>query len=596
MTVFKLVKLFNELVITKQRRRRGVSNKITAHNGYDTETFQGKAHLICNQYSSLFIDFNASGGEGKEKILNYLCNGTTHKGRLNWFFNLNYDVRAILKWFTEEQVLELYNSGKLVDGVFTIEYLPSKIFTIKRNKEVYRYFDIAQFYGHSLNYNAEKYLGDKKIDTIDSQRLGYDTDYWDRNLGEIIHYCIHDADLTARLANLFFQKLDGVMNFSTTRPYSTGSIAQEYFIQNANIPTIEGIPRRILELHQDGYRGGRIELLKKGYFPSCNGYDIKSAYPSIMRGLLDYSMGEWIEDENCKKVDTGIYRINLSWFNDYVAPFPYSGDIGAIYPNGESEYIVNEKEIEFLRKWKKFNDFEILEGWEFIPYREVFPYRERIDYLFDRKESASDATEKLLYKLFINSIYGKTAQAIDKRRKDSKEKKVYHTGGLWNSIYANRITSLTRLQILDTAMPIIDSVIGFSTDSIHTTKTLKVPSNPVIGDFTEEYKGEEGVFLMAGLRLIGDSQKIRGYGGKVDLKRLLMDNPDVDKIPVIVDKPITIFESLKTDVYKFTDMNVFIPQNRVLDINGDLRRIWEDDFKSAKEVFKRNIDSMPIHI
>jgi hypothetical protein len=386
------------------------------------------------------------------------------------------------------------------------------------------------------------------------------------------------------------------MDFSTNKPFSTGSIAQEYFVRNANIPTIEGIPERILELHQDGYRGGRIELLKKGYFPTCNGYDIKSAYPSIMRNLLDYSIGEWIKDESCKRVDTGIYRINLSWYHDIVSPFPYSGDVGAIYPNGDCEYIVNEKEIEFLRKWKRFNDFEILEGWEFIPYREVYPYRERIDYLFERKERASDATEKLLYKLFINSIYGKTAQAIDKRRKDSEEKKVYHTGGLWNSIYANRITSLTRLQILDTAMPIIDSVIGFSTDSIHTTKTLSVPPHPIIGDFTEEYKGEEGVFLMAGLRLIGASQKIRGYGGKIDLRELLLSYPHLDKIPVKVDKPITIFESLKTEEYNFTDMNVFIEQDRVLDINGDLRRIWKDDFKCAKEVFERNIDSSPIHI
>jgi len=592
-----MVKLFNELVITRQRRGRRVSPKIKQHNGYDTETYRGKAFLICNQYSSLFINFDATEEEGKEKILAYLCNGTTHKGRLNWFFNLNYDVRAILKWFTEDEVYELYNSNKLMFGNYSIEYLPGKMFAISRGKkEVFRYFDIAQFYGGSLDSNAKKYLNDKKIDTIDRVRLGYDMEYWKENLGEIIKYCIYDADLTSRLADLFFHKLDEVMDFSTQKPFSTGSIAQEYFLKNANIPTIEGIPNRVLELHQDGYRGGRIELLKKGYFPSCSGYDIKSAYPSIMRNLLDYSQGEWIEDENCHRVDTGIYRINLSWYHDIVAPFPYSGDVGAIYPNGESEYIVNEKEIEFLRKYKKFNDFEILEGWEFVPYREVFPYRERIDYLFEQKENASDATEKLLYKLFINSIYGKTAQAIDRRRKDSEEKKVYHTGGLWNPVYANRITSLTRLQLLDTAMPIIDSVIGFSTDSIHTTKTLSVPSHPVIGDFTEEYKGEEGVFLMAGLRLIGGSQKIRGYGGKIDLRRLLESHPHLDKIPVKVDKPITIFESLKTKEYSFDDMNVFIEQDRVLDINGDLRRVWKDDFKSAKEVFKRNIDSSPIHI
>lgn len=597
-----MVKLFKDLFIEKQRRGYKLPKvPIEIHHGYDTETFHGKAYLICNEdkreeQAYLGLPFDISQDEAISHIVTFLLKKSWHRNEqgMNWFYNLDYDIRAIIKWLPEINIRELYNTSKTEFNGYKFSYLPSKVFTISHNKHSTSFFDIAQFYGKSLDYNARKYLNSQKIDTINSEKLGRSISYWEENYEEVVKYCRQDASLTAKLGKHFYDGLWDVMQFTSKKPYSTGSIAQQYFLARANIPTTYEIDDRILELHQDGYRGGRIELLQRGYFPSCNAYDIKSAYPSIMVDLLDYSKGEWIPDTDGEtNIPAGIYRVNCEWYHPVVAPFPVDTPYGAIYPNGKFETIINEAELAFIRKYDEFGSVEILEGYSFNVFKEVKPYNETIRFLFEQKEKSDDDTKKLLYKLFINSIYGKTAQAIDKRNKDSNEPLLYHTGTLWNPIYANRITSLTRLKLIETAMPIIDDVIAFATDSIHTTAELKVPNNPKLGDFTVEYQDEEGIFLMAGLRIVGKEQKVRGFGGKLNLRDVLKANPSKTQIPVMVDKPITIGQALKYKNLCLDDMNVFIPQRKILNINGDLRRGWYQKFKSATEVFRTSHKSTP---
>lgn len=599
-----MVKLYSQLAVTNQSRGRAKAVKpFTRFLGCDTETFEGKAYLICmcdedGISQTLKIPFDSE--EGLELILAFLVSGERQREvnkAMRTFYNLNYDVRAILRWFPVSNVDELYRTGKTNINGYKITFLSKKFFRISRPNQDYSvtYFDIAQFYGRSLDFNAKKYLNDEKVSTIDSSVLGSSITYWYDNYETIVEYCIHDCYLTAKLTELFFKKLETSMNFVTKKPYSTGSISQEYFLQRCYIPTVQNIPTEVLALHQDGYRGGRIELLKKGYFESVNAYDIKSAYPAHMRNLIDYSQGNWYQvAERDSRSDVGIYRIRLSWYHEYVAPFPVITEYGSVYPNGEYEVIANEKELDFLDKYSEFNEYEILDGWEFNSYRNEYPYRAEIDRLFTLKETTKDDTERLLYKLFINSIYGKTAQAIDRREKGSGEELKYTPGKLWNPLYCCRITALTRLQLLDTAMPIIEDVIGFATDSIHTTGSISVPSSPQMGDFTVEEEDVEGIFLMAGIRWMNDKSKMRGFSDKLDLKEILMSHPDKSILPIDLTRPVTVYEALRFKDVSFEDMNIFKTEARELNINGDVRRTWKGRFENSMEMMKRYIGSAPI--
>jgi len=114
---------------------------------------------------------------------------------------------------------------------------------------------------------------------------------------------------------------------------------------------------------------------------------------------------------------------------------------------------------------------------------------------------------------------------------------------------------------------------------------------------------------MSGIRYTDDKQKIRGLGQKLKLtddklkpekkdniytlEEILKINPDLDKISLYVEKPITIFQGLKYKNYTYEDINIFKPIEKILDINGDTRRIWHDDFKNANDALTRCIDSTP---
>ena len=259
-----------------------------------SETLFGKLHLITysgeNNSDYLYIDIN-NPQHNISDILQFLTQ-KKFRGAINWFYNLDYDARAIFRWLPTQNISELYHHKTTNFNNYKISYLPKKYLTIQKNKQTHNFFDIAQFFPGGLNKMSIKFLNNKKISTINNIILGSSKKYWSDNLTEIIKYCIHDSFLAGELGKLFYTNLWKNLKFNPQKPYSSGSISQELFINKSRyIPTIYNIPEKILEIHQNNYRGGRIEILKRGYFENIYSYDIKSAYPSEMINLLDYSNG-----------------------------------------------------------------------------------------------------------------------------------------------------------------------------------------------------------------------------------------------------------------------------------------------------------------
>lgn len=598
------MKKWDDLLLQNQSRRQTKHERINKHLGIDTETLNGKLKLIClstkngGKQEELYIE-DIEDEENLYSILLFLTN-TKYKDYLKWFYNIDYDFRAIIRYLPEELLIELYNENKVKFHNFEIKYLPKKYFSVSRNKYVWVYYDISQFFPSGLDKNAKKYLNNECKDNINAAVLGSSLNYWNDNRKEIIKYCKQDCKLTAQLADLFYSNLWKEIKFNPSRPYSSGSISQEYFLNNTFIPIIKNIPIAVLKLHQDNYRGGRIEILQRGYFDNLNSYDIKSAYPAQMAKLLDYSAGNWKRTTNFDDNYHGIYEIEYNCYEGYIGLFPQNFNNLTVYPNGEGlRTVVNEQELIFLQNNSNIADFKVLNGFQFIPFREVYPYKDLIMQLFHEKEVADDDNKRMIYKLFINSIYGKTAQAIY----DKKTKK-FRTGKLYNPIYSNRITSLTRLELIKNALSISKDVIGFSTDSIQTTKEIR--TGPKLGDFTFEYNAKNSVILMSGIRYTDDKQKIRGFGNQLSLDKttetkynladVLEMNPEKSKIPVYIKKPVTLFQGLTYSKYSAEDINVFMTNEKILDINGDYRRIWKDNFVNCADCLSRNISSIPIMI
>lgn len=601
------MKNFSDIVIMNQTRHKTKQKRIDNHIGYDTETINGYCKLICNSEGDYLYYADNDYSDDNEIILEILSFLSKNAGKsaLRWFYNINYDFRAIIKYLPNDTLIDLYNNNECTYEGFKISYLPAKFFRIEKNKHSNTFFDVSHFYQGGLDYNAKIYLNSSKIEDIDRKILGSNKNYWNDKKYKIIDYCIQDCKLTAGLGDLFYKNLWKEIEFNPKNPFSAGSISQEYFINNSRfIPTIHGIPDKILMLHQNFYRGGRIEILKRGFFKKLESYDLKSAYPSIMLDLLDYTNGKWIQSNEYDEKIHGIYRIRYKWLNDSIGVFPQTIDNLTIYPNIISDYyetVINEKELIFLESHLNDCEYDIIEGYQFIPFLEKYPYRECILNLFEQKEIAEkegDKNKRMIYKLFINSIYGKTAEAIYNKN-DCK----FHAGRLYNPIYCNRITSLTRLKLLEASYEIGNSVVGFSTDSILTEKPIsnKFIANK-LGCFTHEYTAFDSVVLMSGIRFIQTeededkkiSQKVRGFSNDINLKELLEANKDEDIIKTVINKPLTLFQGLAYNNLTKDDINIFTPVIKELNINGDYRRVWNETFKNAGECLTKRIESIPI--
>jgi hypothetical protein len=240
-------------------------------------------------------------------------------------------------------------------------------------------------------------------------------------------------------------------------------------------------------------------------------------------------------------------------------------------------------------------------GYEFYPKDLIYPFKSEITRLYDWKEREKDPDIKYCVKIFMNALYGKFIQ------KSGPENR---TGKLFNPIYASIITSETRIKLLKLGLQHPDSIIMFSTDSVHSEKPLKVPKEPQLGDFAEDFIGE-GVYIMSDIYNLWNLQtqkhksKLRGFSlamekdienDEVMLKDILASmQSDIYKYSV--DRPYHLGECLlHKKARKIEDLNIFGAVEKSINVNGDKKRHWFGDFKNGKECLEKTINSMPMKI
>ncbi len=590
---------FQFLNIRKQKRFKNMGFKRKENTGLDTETYKGYARLICsNDGDYKFL-------ESFDDVLQFLTQNK-FRGKYNWFFNIRFDFEALIKYLDYGELVDLYNNKKLMyNQFFTIEYLPSKYFSIKdTHNNNYYFYDMHNFLEMSLQKASTEFLKDSKLsDIINSKQLNINDNYWNENRENIIKYCIQDADLTKRLADYFWNIIYTNINFNPKLPLSKGKLSEEYFLHKCKIPTINTIPFDCLNTAYNAFYGGHFEILKRGYFDHVYSLDIKSAYPSEIANLINYSNGKWYRvkemDENAH---TGFYKCSIEAMEPYFSPFKQKigGDAGLnIYPNGRFTQYLTKKEVQFFESHFENSAIKINYGYEFEPKKIEYPFKEEIEQLYAWKEKETNPEIKYCVKIILNSLYGKFIQVSGSENQ---------TGKLFNPIYAALITSGCRLKILNLALQSPDNIISFSTDSVISKKMLKTPDNPKLGEFSLDFSGE-GVFIMSDIYNLWNTQtkkiksKLRGFslattkdydGAEIYLKDILagMNGTEYEYFS---ERPYHLGECLlHIHKRKITDLNVFAKVKKKININGDDKRVWEKDFMRGKDCLTESHDSLPI--
>lgn len=327
-----------------------VNSSIRLHNvrGADTETLDGKCFMLSLEYGSQdrksrewTLEPRLYYTDTFKDVLDAFLDcgklyykkgkvGFTHPSYFYW--NLKFDSQALLKHLPNRLIDEIYINKKVQFDFETYEivdweeegdysntveifYLPKKALRITFHKMhtykpvdstkwvnggVIEMWDIAQFYGGSLNHNSKKYLGDEKTEhcfdgsPLDVKKLGKKVlvkkkklhsfvyeyeDYIEYYRDDIEYYCMKDAVLCGRLARKKVREfVEADVLFKS--PFSIASISQYDLLfkdYKEVIPDPEKY-RTPLKIALTSYHGGWFEAQSVGFFEDCCYIDLKSAY------------------------------------------------------------------------------------------------------------------------------------------------------------------------------------------------------------------------------------------------------------------------------------------------------------------------------
>lgn len=244
--------------------------------------------------------------------------------------------------------------------------------------------------------------------------------------------------------------------------FGPGQAAQAW-LKKENVATGEDIRNAVpvwyLEAARAAYFGGWFEIFIHGIIPgTSHEYDINSAYPDVIRNLPcllhgDYTRGEGLPPESMGSDDSGTDRLTLVYANVWSPGMPHakSGQhIGAMLHRDAYGQILRPLATEGWFWWDELKAAENaglvaklnnkgrsrVQRWVSYTPCKCDPPMRNVESLYEKrlqvgKNTPSGKAAKLVY----NSMYGKFAQSVG-------------SPVFANSIYASRITSGCRTQIL----------------------------------------------------------------------------------------------------------------------------------------------------
>ncbi len=474
--------------------------------GFDTETFNGRAKILCSSdktsiESTKSIDYIA--------FLYNKCSFTS----LNVWYNLGFDFSAIMKQFFEDnkEVMNEYKKHKRLNikiqrleqntdkteeenellgklrlkydntkikfyvGDYIVSRVGDKSFSIRHisSKRCVSFYDVASFFAInskfiSLEQASKLYLHKHKNAEelqIDASKIGEEKGYYEAHREKIIKYCINDASLTRELfililkaiydlglpaPNKFFSKASITKNVLNNTP----SILQDITGYDKNVPAI------VKKYAKNAFHGGLFKLNYAGNFnEDVYNLDINSAYPTFIKKINGLT--------NCKILYYGDKDFNKCFYKFYkikckanpLFPTKIKGVLKYVYSEKELIYSITgiDKETMDLYKLK----YKIIDGYGVLTTGNTI-YRKIVDSLYTKKKEikvkfGKKSFQYMLVKTIANSLYGITAEQHPLQTKFT------------NFIYASYITSYCRREINKIAYIVKNNngkVISYETDGL----------------------------------------------------------------------------------------------------------------------------------
>jgi hypothetical protein len=613
-------------------RKINKSNRIQKNIAFDTETINGGCFLITDSEDMIKNDNDFKDLTGLLQILNT----KRYRNTTNWFYNLEYDTNAILRFlsFEERKHIAIFN---YVDyNKFRISIIPRKelkISIIKDNKlfNSVTYYDLAQFY----NFKSLKVLASQtnydKVFVNDISQINIDKYYNNIEYNKLINdRCVIDSKITKELADKLTLNIQKITKINKYR--SKASIARKYVLENLKHNLKMPSPK-ILDCALKSYHAGYIETSEIGKFKNIHNYDLKSAYPSFI-ALLDETSGKYTHNqEYIPETAYSFYNIIIDFYNNYFSPIWYMKHNTNYHVNGKSETWVTQSEYEYLIN-QGYN-IKIIKAYHIRKNRYTEqPFYNIIHDLYQERLKAKDNKDEieLVYKIILNSIYGVTLNTIHKKiicdygmeselseLIDNKlifyESK-YKATNMYNPVYGTYITANTRMRLFTDFNKKIDKIVSISTDGVYMKSKSNVPISNNLGDYG--YKHIDQIMLLGSGRYFtfnnnkinNDESRFRSIPKKSSEIYDLMQKNKYDKsFNISREKPIKLKESIKNSQYYNLTFSSFPIQdyNLIDEFNvfnivtknisfRNTKRYWYDEINKIDDLWDNQFISRPFNL
>ena len=629
--------------IPQQKRKRPARRSIHPSQicGADTETIEGKVWLFSTEYGvwetptlnhllRIFYDDDHS------RVWRNSRSGRVVKQFFFW--NLKFDAQAILRLLHEEVILSLIQSkdeeGNIGDNKVTINvdtcnftpnvrgkmleirYLEGKSLEFKpikwkrrgRKLGPVRWWDISQYYNKMrLTNAAQKYLDDRKIETcfdgsiLDASRFD-EEEYRDYYREDIDKYAIHDAVLAGRLARRKREEFHSA-GVRFIQPYSLANTAQRACLDTCTIPSVNLYRREknipILRYAQSAYRGGWFETRGSGFRAYCILMDLASAYPYIMYHLpdidskLEDNRNGWIMGDRGPTIHSWLENSDPLSVGFIEAMFLFEPGL-PFYPLARMSSTGTIVTPRLVRGWFTAEEVKEALKWPLVTYElgrwayfsdisKERPFQPFIDRFYEMKmNSPSDSPEYAVSKVMLNSLYGKTIQAVNGK-----------AGKLWNPMYASTITGATRARLGEmirlngmSALSIATDGIIFPQESLISIPNRPLPAPHNLGQWEVEIEGDLTLLMSGVYSMTTENYTKTTFRGSASyfLRDHMADgipgfcrtHAEEDHVTASIRRPYSAGEArMRGDM---SLMNVFAPHSYTSHPCGDsTKRLWSRD-------------------
>ena len=538
--------------------------------------------IIVYYYQNGYL-YSSNSGKSQDALKMILedssYNDLGNEPTIQCFYHLDHAVANICKQFTEQEIRRLWihptdgddkiehgRVWKKIDEInYEFKYFPKTLFTIEKKAGDYPFAIVSDM----TQYMVTKIEPDLKDGGIYSR--------------------LSIAEQTARDVYNSLIKL-GLKPKSLTSPIT----AYKDIIKAMNLPTWEDMPEEANQYYYNTCSGGWIETFKTGHWDKLYTYDLKSAYPSKMRNLVDFRKGTWEKVDSVPNHKTGM----LGVFN---CTAEMEADLHCIVYRDEREYNFNPNgTYDTLITWNKliyaqfheWGRFHVKDGWVWTPKDGVvcYPLRKKMDELFKLKGEAETNIERNVIKRLMNAFEGKMCERIFFERNGKLSPTTF--GEIFNPCWRSEVENNTHLSVINFCIKNNITPIAIMTDGVVTDVDLQIPSSTAMGGWKLD-SVTKGLVMGSGILALQGKHKEGDFSLNYDV---LMEKIDPNSTEIVLEKDgfVSIGEACERNL--FHKLGEYEVDKRVIKLNSDTKRIYPNEPENFGELLKGHYDSIPIDI